>query len=180
MKPRTDPTDPRSSAPPAPARRRLLDEAVGRRRFLEMAAAAPLALASAGGLLGACGSGDTSDEPGPSTMADEPTSGGTSDAAEPSATGGGTSDAAEPSASEATETAAEGGDTTALVTEVEAMAANVKALQYTNHSPKAEQHCSNCRFFTPKTADRGQCQLFPKGRVSSGGWCSSWSAPETT
>jgi hypothetical protein len=61
-----------------------------------------------------------------------------------------------------------------LVTEVQAMQATVTSLQYVNASAKPDQHCSNCLFYTTRTADRGKCQLFTQGLVAATGWCASW------
>jgi hypothetical protein len=61
-----------------------------------------------------------------------------------------------------------------LVTEVEAMKPTVQALQYVHQSPHADQHCANCQFFTPKSGERGNCQLFAQGLVEAKGWCTSW------
>jgi hypothetical protein len=61
-----------------------------------------------------------------------------------------------------------------LVTETPAMAPTVQALQYKAVSDKPDQHCANCQFFTPKSGERGNCQLFAQGLVEAKGWCTSW------
>jgi hypothetical protein len=67
---------------------------------------------------------------------------------------------------------------TALVTELDSMKANVQALQYVNQSPKPDQNCANCRFYTAKQGGRGSCQLFTQGLVEAEGWCTGWQAKD--
>lgn len=52
-----------------------------------------------------------------------------------------------------------------------------EALGYIDAAPTAAQHCGNCRFMQPNTANAPcvGCQLIP-GPISPGGWCRSWAA----
>ena len=61
-----------------------------------------------------------------------------------------------------------------LVTEVEANAPMVTALQYVNESAKADQNCGNCQLYTAGEGGVGKCQLFATGDVKEAGWCMSW------
>jgi len=61
-----------------------------------------------------------------------------------------------------------------LVTEIAAMQPLVQSLQYVNDSPKPDQRCDNCLFFTATSDGRGRCQLFTQGLVMAQGWCASW------
>jgi hypothetical protein len=77
----------------------------------------------------------------------------------------------------AAQTAEEAGaaaDDTRLVNEIESNAALVSSLQFHVVSPKPDQRCEICRFFTATGDGRGKCQLFARGRVPVGGWCASW------
>lgn len=67
-----------------------------------------------------------------------------------------------------------------LVTEVDEMKSMVQALQYVSTSDKPDQNCTNCLFYTEKTANRGTCELFPQGHVEPGGWCASWAMRQGT
>jgi len=67
-------------------------------------------------------------------------------------------------------------DDTALVTDVPANAATVKAVAYANESAKPGQQCKNCILFQPVANGRGRCSLFAQGLVSEQGGCSSWVA----
>jgi hypothetical protein len=67
----------------------------------------------------------------------------------------------------------------ALVTEIEAIAPMVAALQYVHESPVAERQCGNCQLYTPGPDGRGGCQLFAQGLVRETGWCASW-VPRTS
>ena len=64
--------------------------------------------------------------------------------------------------------------TGALVTELEAVAPVVAALQYVHESPVADRRCGNCQLYTPGAEGRGRCQLFAQGLVRETGWCASW------
>lgn len=61
-----------------------------------------------------------------------------------------------------------------LVTEIEANAPMVAALQYVTQSEKADQKCGNCQLFTAGSDGKGKCQLFQQGLVTEAGWCMSW------
>ena len=39
----------------------------------------------------------------------------------------------------------------------------------------AEQHCSNCMFYSG-TGEYGGCALFQGGEVAGAGWCTAWQA----
>jgi hypothetical protein len=67
----------------------------------------------------------------------------------------------------------------ALVTEIEAVAPMVAALQYVHESPIADRQCGNCQLYTPGPDGRGRCQLFAQGLVRESGWCASW-VPRTS
>lgn len=70
-------------------------------------------------------------------------------------------------------------DPTATALNFKQNAADVPAeLQKDNNGvPFANQRCSSCMFYNaPEGAKVGVCQLLPSGKVSSGGWCASWSA----
>jgi hypothetical protein len=69
---------------------------------------------------------------------------------------------------------APGGGEGRLVTEIPEMQPLVQSLQYTNQSPKPDQHCANCLFYTAASEDRGHCQLFSQNLVMAQGWCASW------
>jgi len=84
--------------------------------------------------------------------------------------------AAESEAPKAETPRASGSPATRLVTEVPAMASLVEQLQYVNESPKPDQNCANCLFYTARMEDRGKCQLFAQGLVAAEGWCASWAA----
>lgn len=49
------------------------------------------------------------------------------------------------------------------------------SLQYTDDSPKPDQHCDNCNLYKePEEAGAcGGCQVLP-GPVAPGGWCTAW------
>lgn len=162
---------------------RLLDgPAPGRRRFLQLLGAAPLAAQTL--WLIACGGGDESAEnpyagradvdagDGPGEAAETPEAGGAAQETgrATSAESGGSADA--PAAS-GTDTAASGGDAK-LVTEIPAMQPTVDALKYTHQSTTEGQRCDNCQFYTAQGGGRGKCQLFTQGLVEAEGWCSSW------
>lgn len=136
---------------------------IDRREFFGLgakAAAALAALPAAGPLLAGCGSGDERAEPAaPAPSPPVPP-------AEP----------APPPRAEAPSTPAPADAEGALVTEVASAAAMVKALQYVNQSPKADQNCASCQLFTAASGGRGRCQLFPQGLVKESGWCASWAA----
>lgn len=52
-----------------------------------------------------------------------------------------------------------------------------EALQYTDDSPKPDQHCDDCQFYVDKGADQcGECTIMP-GPVHPKGWCASY-APQ--
>ena len=61
-----------------------------------------------------------------------------------------------------------------LVTDVEANAPMVSALQYVPKSEKADQNCGNCQLYTATAEGMGKCQLFQEGLVAEAGWCMSW------
>lgn len=61
-----------------------------------------------------------------------------------------------------------------LVTDIEANAPMVAALQYVHKSTKPDQNCSLCQLFTPGEGGLGKCQLFQTGNVEATGWCMSW------
>lgn len=65
-------------------------------------------------------------------------------------------------------------DSTKLVNEIDANAALVSSLNFHVESPKPDQRCEICHFYTATGGGRGKCQLFPRGRVPAGGWCASW------
>ncbi|MFN3603880.1 MAG: high-potential iron-sulfur protein [Leptonema sp. (in: bacteria)] len=50
-----------------------------------------------------------------------------------------------------------------------------KNLQYTDHTPKADQKCENCALYVVAEGNSpcGKCNLI-KGPVSPLGWCTSW------
>ena len=129
------------------------------RRDLLVSAARGAVLLPVAGALAACG-GSESDAPPPAPAA-TPEPAPAPPAAAP----------AKPAPAPAAEA-----DPNALVTELPAMTAQVTALQYVNASAKPDQNCANCLFYTAGEGGRGKCQLFPKGLVSSGGWCASWAA----
>ncbi len=66
-----------------------------------------------------------------------------------------------------------------LVTDIEAVAPTVAALQYVHESAKPDQNCANCQFYTAGDAGQGKCQLFPQGLVKETGWCMSWTKKVT-
>tara|TARA_R110002050_G_scaffold43127_1_gene103612 strand:- start:3631 stop:4038 length:408 start_codon:yes stop_codon:yes gene_type:complete len=55
-----------------------------------------------------------------------------------------------------------------------------ESLGYIEQSEKADQNCSNCRFYNPAKfkGDCGACQLFANGAVASGAWCKTWAVKE--
>jgi len=106
------------------------------------------------------GTGETAREPAPEAPTPE----------------GAAGSAAESEAPKAETPRASGSPATRLVTEVPAMASLVEQLQYVNESPKADQNCTNCLFYTARMEDRGKCQLFAQGLVTAEGWCASWAA----
>jgi len=161
MHDRTNPT-------PAPADAR--DGTLSRRRVLGLGTGMMVAMGSGalGALLAGCSGGEEATAPAPP---DAGTSGAGSappeDAKAPSsASGAATADAG---------TAADAGDAK-LITEIPANEPLVASLQYVHESQKPDQRCSNCFFYSAKTDARGSCQLFQRGLVEAGGWCSSWQA----
>lgn len=66
-----------------------------------------------------------------------------------------------------------------LVTDIEANAPMVTALQYVNESTKEGQNCAGCQLYTAGDGGRGKCQLFPTGVVTDVGWCASY-APKVS
>ena len=66
-----------------------------------------------------------------------------------------------------------------LVTEMEANAPMVTALQYVNESTTEGQNCVGCQLYTPGEGGKGKCQLFPTGLVTDNGWCASF-APKVS
>lgn len=149
-----------------------------RRRFLQLAGAAPVLLSgvvSGAAWLSGCGSGEEA--------AKNPYAGETApevpDVPDPATTAPAPKAEAGGDAAPAGDGASQGGSN-ALVTEVPAARATVEALQYTNQSEKPDQRCAGCQFYTARTNSRGACQLFPQGLVSAQGWCSSWTAKVTT
>lgn len=51
-----------------------------------------------------------------------------------------------------------------------------QTLSYQEPSPKPDQHCSVCRFFTSKGDNAcGSCTIVP-GPINPKGWCKSWTA----
>jgi len=106
------------------------------------------------------GTGETAREPAPEAPTPE----------------GAAGSAAESEAPTAETPRASGSPATRLVTEVPAMASLVEQLQYVNESPKPDQNCANCLFYTARMEDRGKCQLFAQGLVAAEGWCASWAA----
>lgn len=144
----------RGGAAPAPVR------GLCRRRVIGLGAGVLVAAGSGalGSLLAACSGGE---ETGRSKPAEpKPAPGAETGATAPAAQAAGGADA----------------DDTKLVTAYPQNAALVKSLGYVHESQKPDQHCSNCFFFTPTSEGRGRCQLFPRGRVEVGGWCTSWQA----
>jgi hypothetical protein len=148
---------------------------IGRRRLmatgLRLALAWPLVAGAA-----ACGSGG---ESGGET--DETDGGGAAAAPEPSQepAGGAGGEESGPTPGEALPAAPEAGaegaaDDTALVTAIAANESLVSALSYTHESDKPDQRCANCLLYTAVGGGRGKCQLFTRGMVKEGGWCSSW------
>lgn len=55
-----------------------------------------------------------------------------------------------------------------------------ESLGYIEASEKADQNCTNCRFYKPEKfkGDCGGCMLFANGAVASGAWCKSWAVKE--
>src|SRR5262245_8062141 len=143
-----------------------------RRRLLLAIVALPLA--ARGALVGCSRREEGSPEPG---AAARPTPAAPQPAAKaPADSGPGSAKAPEaaPPAAPPSGAAAGGQAGDALVTEIDAMKPTVQALGYVIQSPHPDQHCSNCQFYTQKSAERGSCQLFTQGQVASGGWCTSW------
>ncbi len=66
-----------------------------------------------------------------------------------------------------------------LVTEMEANAPMVAALQYVNESTKEGQNCEGCQLYVAGEGGVGKCQLFPTGVVKATGWCASY-APKVS
>lgn len=137
----------------------------GRRRTLIAIGWLPLAFTAAGALAGC-----SRDEQGPGGPPMNERSGA-------AGTGGGESGAADSPAEGAGSGAGSGVEDDpeyTLVTRVDSMKPVVEALQYANESPRSDQQCANCIYYTPETAKRGRCSLFQTGFVMAGGWCTSW------
>jgi hypothetical protein len=142
---------------------------VTRRRLLSVAARAAFLAPLAGAALSACGGQESGEgAPGEPAPGKQPTGGAVRPPDVQPAP------APPPQAPPPT-----GEASTQPVTEIPEMQATVQALQYASRSPRDDQRCSICLFFTPRGGDRGTCQLFAKGQVEAGGWCSSWQAKPT-
>lgn len=66
-----------------------------------------------------------------------------------------------------------------LVTDLEANAPMVAALQYVNESTTDGQNCDLCVLYTAGDGGNGKCALFPTGTVTGTGWCASF-APKVS
>lgn len=153
------------------------DGKVGRRRFLVVIGSLPFA-AAAGWALAACSRGE--ETPRPEAQAPQPAPAEPKPPAAAESKPPAVAEPKPPASSASPPPAASEPAADALVTEVAAMKPTVEALQYVNQSTKPDQSCSGCQFYTAQTAERGKCQLFPQGLVSSGGWCTSWTKRVTT
>ena len=50
-----------------------------------------------------------------------------------------------------------------------------RALSCAHDSPRADNICANCQFYTSAAdAEWGPCAIFPGKQVAAGGWCSAW------
>jgi hypothetical protein len=53
------------------------------------------------------------------------------------------------------------------------------ALQYTDNSPKPDQHCDDCQFYEDRGAGQcGGCTIMP-GPVHPKGWCASYAPKQS-
>lgn len=61
-----------------------------------------------------------------------------------------------------------------LVTDVESNSLLLGQVKYVNASATEGQQCGNCALLIAREGEYGKCGLFVQGKVSAGGWCTSW------
>jgi len=151
--------------------------ALSRRRVLGLGAGAFVAVGSGalGTLFAGCSGGEEAAAPETAGRASaaRPASGASAPSPE---TDTGTAPEATAEAGAPSAPAAAGGGDAKLVTAYPANEPLVRSLQYVHESQKSDQLCSNCFFYSGKEEGLGSCQLFQRGLVKAGGWCSSWQA----